>query len=79
MQGVTKQRVARVSELIHQEWYTAEETSDLLGLSVDLIRRAVSNGRLAATLGDEAIVQIRHEDMVVWLQRRPYAAWFTEF
>jgi excisionase family DNA binding protein len=74
-----RQRVARLSELIQQEWYTAEETSDLLGLSPDLVRRAVANGRLPATIDEEESVQIRHADLVVWLQRRPYAAWVAEF
>lgn len=76
---MTRQRVARVSALMSQEWYTAEETSDLLGVSLDLVRRAVANGRLPARIGDGERVQIGHHDLVSWLQRRPYAAWVAEF
>lgn len=73
-----RQRVARLAELMSQEWYTAEETSDLLGVSLDLVRRAVASGTLPARTDDAESVQIGHDDLVVWLQRRPYAAWVAE-
>jgi excisionase family DNA binding protein len=70
---MTRNRLERVAALIRQERYSIEEVADLLGMSVDLVRRAARNGTLPAMVGDGGVPSIRHEDMVRWLRRRPYA------
>lgn len=70
---MTSEGVQRLAALIRQDRYTVEEVADLLGLSAAVVRRAARSGKLAAT-GDRDEVSIRHEDVVRWLERRPYAS-----
>ncbi|HEY7031440.1 MAG TPA: helix-turn-helix domain-containing protein [Thermomicrobiales bacterium] len=72
--GMMRDRLERLAALILQDRYTIEEVADLLGLSTVLIGRAARSGALPSTVGDRGVLTVRHEDMVGWLRRRPYAS-----
>jgi excisionase family DNA binding protein len=71
---MTRSRLHRFAALILQDRYTIDEAAELLGLSAALIRRAARSGKLVAVPGEQGGFSLRHEDVMTWLRRRPYAA-----
>ena len=71
---MTRNRLHRFATLVLQDRYTVDEASELLGLSAVLIRRAAQSGKLRVVDGDRGGFSFRHEDVMTWLRRRPYAA-----
>jgi hypothetical protein len=59
--------IGRYEELLHREWYTADELADLLDISPNHIKTAVFERRLHATVIDGHIVEITRHDALKWL------------
>lgn len=57
----------RYDELLHREWYTADELADLLDISPNRVKTAVFEGRLHAKVIDGHIVEITRHDALTWL------------
>ena len=58
------------AELLHQEYYTPEELDRLMGIGLDVIRRAAYDGSLRADIAGNDIVRIHRADALDWLNRR---------
>lgn len=58
----------RYDELLHREWYTADELADLLKLSPNHVTMAVFEGRLHAMVIDGHIIEITRHDALKWLE-----------
>ncbi|MGH2550197.1 MAG: hypothetical protein ACRDHN_12430 [Thermomicrobiales bacterium] len=57
----------RYDELLHREWYTANELAELLDLSPNSVTTAVFEKRLHATVIDGHILEITRHDALKWL------------
>lgn len=57
--------------LLHAEAYTEEELSSLVGIGVDVIRRAAREGQLNARVVNDEVISIRREDALEWMRTRP--------
>jgi len=60
-----------MEELFLAEKYTEEELSELTGIGIDVIRRAVHIGQLPAETFNDQIIAIRREDALEWIRTRP--------
>lgn len=58
------------AELLRADEFTPEELSELTGVGIDTIRRAVFDGNLAANRADDDIVSIPRDAAVAWLRSR---------
>lgn len=57
-------------QLLHAEVYTEEELSRLVGIGVDVIRRAAREGRLPARIINHEVISIRRDDALEWIRNR---------
>ncbi|HUZ02600.1 MAG TPA: helix-turn-helix domain-containing protein [Thermomicrobiaceae bacterium] len=64
------QRAADYDRELRQDHYTPEELADLLEMDVYVVRSAVWDKQLPATIMGNTIVSIRREDVLNWLARR---------
>lgn len=59
-----------VMQRVQQERFRPEEVSDLLGIPLPAVRRAVFAGELRATTLDHHILSIRRDALLAWLAAR---------
>jgi hypothetical protein len=57
-------------ELMHKEYLTPEETSELFQIGLDVVRQAAFRGDLAAEIVNHDIVRMRRRDVLAWLEAR---------
>ncbi len=57
--------------LLHAEAYTEEELSSLVGIGVDVIRRAARGGQLRARVVNDEVISIQRDDALEWMRTRP--------
>jgi excisionase family DNA binding protein len=60
------------AELLRQEYYTPEELHTLLGIGLDVIRRAAYAGSLKADIVGHDIMRVHRRDVLDWLNREDY-------
>lgn len=58
------------AELLHKHWYTVEEICELFRFSPQMVRNAVRNGELHATICDHHIYSVTREAVIAWLKER---------
>jgi len=58
------------SELLQAEEYTPEELSELTGIGLDVVRRAVHDGNLPARMVENDIISISRSAVVQWMANR---------
>jgi excisionase family DNA binding protein len=58
------------AELLHADEYTPEELSELTGIGLDVVRRAVHDGNLPARKIEHDIISIRRLDALNWMESR---------
>ncbi len=58
------------AELMSKDEYTEEEAAELFSQSPYVIRQAVRDGDLPATMAGHQVVSIRREDLLAWMRRR---------
>jgi hypothetical protein len=63
------EKLNRYDELLHRDWYTAEDLADLLEVPLDRITSAVfsSPPRLQAKVIDGHIIEITRKNALIWL------------
>jgi hypothetical protein len=59
-----------IDELLHQSHYRPEQLAELLGMSLYQIMHEIHEHRLRAFIVDHHVLDIRREDVVVWLEAR---------
>ena len=59
-----------VLESLNREHFSPEELADLLGVGVEVIRKAVRHGDLNAFVVEHRIVDIKRSEAITWLQNR---------
>jgi hypothetical protein len=59
-----------VLESLTREHFSPDDLADLLGIGVEVIRKAVRRGELKAFIVDHRIVDITRAEAIRWLQAR---------
>lgn len=67
---MSEKGVEEAEAMLRQEFYSPEELSRLLDMSVYVIQEAVYRGDLKATVVDHHILEIRRSDVLDWLATR---------
>lgn len=67
---VTPAKRDAVIDLLHKDHYTPAELARLLDVDPHLILQDAQYGRLKAYIVDHHVLDIRREDILVWLEQR---------
>jgi hypothetical protein len=59
-----------VLESLTREHFSPDELADLLGIGVEVIRKAVRQGDLKAFIVEHRIIDIKRSEAIKWLQAR---------
>jgi hypothetical protein len=58
-----------IDRLVHQSHYTPEELAHVTGIGRHIIQHAVYTGELRSFVVDHHCLDIRREDVLIWLRR----------